>query len=106
MIEPTDALRRAYVDAWDPNADPDELMDARLLAVLAELSRDYCLQRKGHVWNPSDRRPPQWPPGRGAKHPHYCVSCSNGETPGPGCINCRSTGYDQTPRPDCEECWW
>lgn len=31
-------------------------------------------------------------------HVHVCVSCSpDGSTPGPGCLNCRNTGMDQTP---------
>lgn len=29
---------------------------------------------------------------------HVCLSCSpNAQTPGPGCVNCRHTGMDQTP---------
>lgn len=29
---------------------------------------------------------------------HVCLSCSpTGDQPGPGCINCRHTGWDQTP---------
>lgn len=35
-------------------------------------------------------------------HKHYCLVCSDGRKPGPGCINCRSTGYDQTPCLDCQ----
>lgn len=31
------------------------------------------------------------------RHLHICVSCSDGTAPGPGCINCRDTGMDQTP---------
>lgn len=46
----------------------------------------------------------EWPSGRGGKHPHFCLSCSDGETQGPGCINCRSSGFDQTPWPNCQEC--
>lgn len=31
-------------------------------------------------------------------HAHACVTCSpDGRQPGPGCINCRQTGWDQTP---------
>lgn len=37
-------------------------------------------------------------------HVHACVVCGTVGTPGPGCINCRQTGYDQTPcqRGRCE----
>lgn len=28
---------------------------------------------------------------------HYCRSCSDGTEPGPGCINCRNTGWCQNP---------
>lgn len=29
---------------------------------------------------------------------HVCLSCSpDAQTPGPGCVNCRHTGMDQTP---------
>lgn len=31
-------------------------------------------------------------------HAHACVTCSpDARQPGPGCINCRQTGWDQTP---------
>lgn len=31
-------------------------------------------------------------------HSHACATCSpDGRQPGPGCINCRKTGMDQTP---------
>jgi hypothetical protein len=46
VIEPSDEMRRAYVDAWDRWADPDEIMDARLVAVLAIVERDYEVVRK------------------------------------------------------------
>lgn len=33
-----------------------------------------------------------------ASHPlHYCITCGSPAGPGPGCGNCRQTGYDQTP---------
>jgi len=41
VIEPTDEMRAAYVAAYDPWADPDEVMEARLAAVLAIVERDY-----------------------------------------------------------------
>lgn len=47
------------------------------------------------------------PPSR-TPHAHVCASCSpDGEQPGPGCLNCRHTGMDQTPcqaeghQPEC-----
>lgn len=114
-------------------ADGDPDWRAGLAAVLAVVARDRCLEAAGHVWHPlarpvtdpclcgADLGPPwdstphqkggrgcrgarQWPSGRGGSHPHFCVSCSDGETAGPGCINCRQTGFDQTPWPDCPEC--
>lgn len=48
--------------------------------------------------------PSRWPAGRGGSHPHFCVSCSDGQTAGLGCGNCRSTGMDQTPWPACQQC--
>jgi len=70
-------------------------------AELAIVGRDRCMERRGHVYHPLARK---WPSGRGGSHPHYCVSCSDGEVQGPGCDSCRSTGMDQTPWPRCEEC--
>lgn len=35
-------------------------------------------------------------------HNHVCRTCSpDGKNPGQGCINCRQTGYDQSPCPNC-----
>lgn len=35
-------------------------------------------------------------------HNHVCASCSpDGRRPGIGCMNCRNTGMDQTPCPNC-----
>lgn len=35
-------------------------------------------------------------------HNHVCSTCSpDGIKPGNGCINCRQSGYDQTPCPNC-----
>lgn len=34
-------------------------------------------------------------------HRHFCLVCSDGTERGPGCINCRETGMDQTPCIDC-----
>lgn len=43
-------------------------------------------------------------------HAHACVTCSpDGRQPGPGCVNCRKTGMDQTPcqaeghKPQCPQ---
>lgn len=31
-------------------------------------------------------------------HPtHHCLTCGTADGPGPGCVNCRGTGFDQTP---------
>lgn len=107
MIEPTDEMRRnAYTDAriWADrhgHAQPDDrLVDVVIHAVIAVVERDYdVLRRTSHVWPAR-----VWPPNRGALHPHYCVSCSDGHAKGDGCINCRQTGYDQSPWPDCGQC--
>jgi hypothetical protein len=110
VIEPTDEMRRAFEDAFEAAAPTDGMrfkedhliqMDAGLAAVLTIVERDYCLQPPGHA----SRSPrPKWPLGRGGSHPHYCVSCSDGVDEGPGCMNCRWTGMDQTPWPNCEAC--
>lgn len=103
-----DARWRAEDPEARANISPDLgavlkwLMDDadRIREQLAAIERDRCLQPRGH----RPLRKPTWLPGRGANHPHYCVSCSDGETQGPGCINCRQTGMDQTPWPHCEGC--
>ena len=107
-----------------------EVLRVGLAAVLAIVERDWNMQPRpeGSLFPPKRRehppwtagaphlpgcpcvhcavvRPrPQWPPGRGGQHPHYCVGCSDGEAAGPGCGDCRSTGMDQTPWPTCKEC--
>jgi hypothetical protein len=108
VIEPTDEMRTtAYRTAREwavqhRHALPDDrMLDSALAAVLAIAARDRCMERRGHVFHPLDRK---WPAGRGGSHPHYCVGCSDGEAPGPGCGDCRSTGMDQTPWPQCQEC--
>lgn len=36
-------------------------------------------------------------------HPtHYCITCGSADGPGPGCGNCRGTGFDQTPCRACD----
>lgn len=41
-------------------------------------------------------------PSTASIHPrHHCMSCGTLDAPGPGCVNCRQTGYDQTP---CKAC--
>lgn len=113
MIEPTDEMIRAYEAAAAEEFNWIAVRGSRrgLAAVLAVVARDRCLAPAGHVhvepsvedwdWTPPKR---EWPPGRGGKHPHYCVSCSDGEKAGPGCGICRSTGFDQTPWPNCGRC--
>lgn len=106
MIEPTDEMVQAFMRAASQTpvqVAGRELLNARagVAAVLAILEREYCLERRGHVYHPLSRK---WPLGRGGSHPHYCVSCSDGVDEGPGCMNCRWTGMDQTPWPDCEAC--
>lgn len=113
MIEPTTEMVRAFAAAADARCedlidegvtlttlDEGTVIRAGLAAVLAIVERDRCMERKGHVYHPLAKSKP----GRGVNHPHYCVSCSNGETRGPGCMNCRQTGFDQTPWPTCEGC--
>jgi hypothetical protein len=115
MIEPTvdmattyETARRAYFVAQDHTAVGLTVAEhhqaaclAGLAAVFALVERDYCLEPPGHA----SRSPrPKWPLGRGGSHPHYCVSCSDGVDEGPGCMNCRWTGMDQTPWPNCEAC--
>jgi hypothetical protein len=100
VIEPTDEMI-AILDRYAGRTHSrDGQAVAALREILAVAARDRCMQPRGHVYHPVRR----WPSGRGANHPHYCVSCSDGETQGPGCGNCRSTGMDQTPWPRCEEC--
>lgn len=106
MIDPTAEMVIAAWDALPVSAQDAGLIDLDdmrvvLAAVLAIVERDWNMQPRpdgSHL----HRR--EWPSGRGGKHPHFCVSCSDGEVPGPGCDNCRSTGMDQTPWPTCEEC--
>jgi hypothetical protein len=106
VIEPTDEMIAAADRAIDEqlgylHRPQAEVLRVIIAAVLAIVERDRCMEPRGHVWHPLRR---EWPSGRGGKHPHYCVSCSDGEAAGPGCGNCRSTGYDQTPWPNCVGC--
>lgn len=97
MIEPTDEMVTALLGEVSLiEGEPR----AAVAAVLAIVARDHCLERRGHVFHPLRK----WPINRGGLHPHYCVSCSDGHAKGSGCINCRQTGYDQTPWPNCQEC--
>ena len=98
-IEPTTEMLNAYeIAAERALGAPTQGSLAGLAAVLAIVERDRCMQQRGHD------RPREWPDGVGGKHPHHCASCSRDGKPGPGCINCRQTGYDQTPYPNCQEC--
>jgi hypothetical protein len=101
VIEPTDEMVQLVYEQIDFWNHGDDGIREGLAAVLAIVERDRCMERRGHVWHPLART---WPSRRGGSHPHYCVSCSDGEEQGPGCINCRSTGMDQSPWPDCEQC--
>lgn len=58
MIEPTDEMLDAYVDAADPWDDTDGQARARIAAVLAIVGRDRCMEPRGHVWHPLDMTPP------------------------------------------------
>lgn len=101
MIDPTDEMYEALFDAGEASggefASKEDVMRG-LAAVLAIVERDWCVEPRGHVDHPL------WPSGRGGSHPHFCVSCSHGGSRGLGCHNCRQTGFDQTPWPDCREC--
>lgn len=105
VIEVTKAMCEAGWDALPVSAqetgdvDIDDMAKV-IAAALAVVKRDYRTE-------PS----PPWqravPPGCGAQHPHLCVSCVDDRVYGQGhggCINCRMTGYDQTPWPQCQEC--
>lgn len=109
MIEPTDAMRdtlwRYLPTEVTDFCEPDDILPW-IEALLAAVERDRCLEPRDHVFHPLDRyrAPSKWPARRGALHPHFCVVCSDGEAKGPGCVNCRSTGFDQSPWPDCVPC--
>jgi hypothetical protein len=95
MIEQTDEMVQVAEEAAHDHGVflHDHQSKAILTAVLALVERD------------NDVRPHRKPkPGRGVSHPHYCLSCSDGETKGAGCMNCRQTGFDQTPWPTCGGC--
>lgn len=100
MIEPTDEMVQAFARVFFTNPLGEDVR-AGLAAVLAIVARDHCLEAKGHVYHPLAR---EWPLNCGGMHPHYCASCSDGHAKGDGCINCRQTGYDQTPWPNCGAC--
>lgn len=64
-------LEPALTDRHDPVLDRDE----------TEPLADLLAQKTAHL-----------------PHTHACATCSpDGKTPGPGCLNCRHTGLDQTP---------
>jgi hypothetical protein len=100
VIEPTDEMVQLVyerIDFWNHGSDG---IREGLVDVFALVERDYDVRdRTSHGWPAR-----VWPLNRGALHPHYCVTCSDGHAMGPGCINCRQTGYDQTPWPNCQEC--
>lgn len=115
MIEPTDGMANAGWDALpvtvreSGEVDLDD-MKVALAAVLTIVERDYVIERRcPHGSHPARCGPcrfdaVKWPLNCGGMHPHYCVSCSDGHAKGDGCINCRQTGYDQTPWPNCAGC--
>lgn len=114
MIEPTEEMIETFEQAA-PGAKRSVNTRAGLTAVLAIVERDVLqpavdrAEYAGHErgWRERGERDETvlaYPPRRGGRHPHYCVSCSDGHAKGDGCINCRSTGYDQSPWPDCEQC--
>lgn len=58
MIEPTVEQIGRLVDAfWGGHDAPEGSSEDGIMAVLAELARDRCMQPRGHVWNPLDGRP-------------------------------------------------
>lgn len=73
----------------------------RHIAWLEELHTKRVAEKAAGTWPyPADPDAVQFPCGRS----HVCGSCSpRPDVPGPGCINCRNTGYDQTPCVPCAE---
>lgn len=98
MIEFTAEMRAAAERRMGADLDPWTV--AAIKDVLAIYARGRCLAPAGHVYHPL-AKPKS---GRGVLHPHYCLSCSDGEGKGAGCGNCRQTGFDQSPWPDCAGC--
>jgi hypothetical protein len=105
MTEVTDQMVAAFEGVWwsRPVISAHQGVDDRdrqairggLAAALTVVERDRCLKPSGHVFHPLAHPAPKDPR---APHSHVCVSCSpDASAPGPGCVNCRQTGWDQTP---------
>lgn len=93
MIEVTKEMVQLVYSRIDFVNHGDDGIAEGLAEVLALVAQDRCLAPAGHVYHPLAKpRDPRAP------HSHVCISCTPDDvTPGPGCINCRNTGMDQTP---------
>lgn len=73
MIEPTDQMVTAAAEVAEDEMirrlgrdlgtiHRDDIVRAILTAGLAVAERDYCLERRGHVWHPlaREREDPEW----------------------------------------------
>lgn len=82
-------------------AQTEQRRVARVTAWLEELHAKRVDEKARGIWPyQDDPDAVRFPCGRS----HVCVSCSpRPDVPGPGCINCRQTGYDQTPCVKCSE---
>lgn len=101
--------RAAFAANASPEAIAALLKDAqaehrrvgRVALWLEELHERRAAEKESGAWPyPADPDAVRFPCGRS----HVCGSCSpRPDVPGPGRINCRNTGYDQTPCVPCAE---
>lgn len=86
---------------WDdPDAREYFLSDARALAERGLLVDTAPVGQPLQPWQArlSATGGGPCPTCRKPFYTHVCIGCSpDYQTPGPGCINCRQTGMDQTP---------
>lgn len=106
-------VQPAYRAGFERNASPEAIAAlakeanaelrrvARVIEWLEELRDRRIDERDAGTWPyPPDPQAARFPCGRS----HVCVSCSpRPDVPGPGCLNCRQTGFDQTPCVPCAE---